>query len=90
MDYNKLTPEEESVFVNKATEVPFEGEYSNFYGDGAYICRRCNAPPFPSKSKLDSGCGWPSFDESLPNAIRRIPDPDGPRTEIECANCGVI
>ena len=70
MDYNKLTPEEEKAFVNKATEVPFEGEYSNFYGDGAYICQRRNTTPFPSKSKLDSGCGWPIFDENLSNAIK--------------------
>jgi peptide-methionine (R)-S-oxide reductase len=45
-------------------------------------------PLFSSKSKFDAGCGWPSFDESFPNAIKRIPDPDGIRTEIECANCG--
>ena len=43
---------------------------------------------FSSKSKFDAGCGWPSFDESYPNAIKRVPDPDGVRTEIECANCG--
>ena len=43
---------------------------------------------FSSKSKFHSGCGWPSFDETLPNAIRRIPDPDGVRIEIECKNCG--
>ena len=87
MDYNKLTPEEEKDIVNKATEVPFHGEYDNFYGDGTFVCRRCNAPLFPSKSKFDSGCGWPSFDENLSNAIKRIADPDGMRTEIECTNC---
>ena len=87
MDYNKLTPEEEKAFVNKATEVPFEGEYSNFYGDGAYICQRRNTTPFPSKSKLDSGCGWPIFDENLSNAIKRTADFDGLRTEIQCTNC---
>ena len=38
--------------------------------------------------KFDAGCGWPSFDESYPNAIKRVPDPDGIRTEIQCANCG--
>ena len=88
MSYNKLTPQEETVIINKATERPFTGEYDNFYADGTFICRRCNAPLFSSKSKFDAGCGWPSFDESYPNAIKRIPDPDGIRTEIECTNCG--
>jgi peptide-methionine (R)-S-oxide reductase len=88
MNYNKLTPEQEKVIVHKSTEYPFTGEYDNFYEDGTFICRRCNAPLFSSKSKFDAGCGWPSFDENFPNAIKRVPDPDGIRTEIECANCG--
>jgi peptide-methionine (R)-S-oxide reductase len=88
MNYNRLTSHEEKVIVNKATEAPFTGEYDNFYQDGTFICRRCNAPLFSSKSKFDASCGWPSFDESYPNAIKRVPDPDGVRTEIECANCG--
>jgi len=88
MDYNRLTPQEEKVIINKATEAPFTGEYDNFYQGGTFVCRRCNAPLFSSKSKFDAGCGWPSFDESYPNAIKRVPDPDGVRTEIECANCG--
>jgi peptide-methionine (R)-S-oxide reductase len=87
MSYNELTPEQEMVIVCKATEVPFTGEYDNFYQDGIFICRRCNSPLFSSKSKFNSGCGWPSFDESFPDAIKRIPDPDGIRTEIECSNC---
>lgn len=87
MNYNKLTPDEESVVVDKVTEPPFTGEYDNFYEDGTFICRRCNMPLFSSKSKFDSGCGWPSFDEYFPNAIKRVPDTDGIRTEIECSNC---
>ena len=88
MNYNKLTPEQQRVIENKATEAPFIGEYDNFYEDGTFICRKCNAPLFSSKSKFDAGCGWPSFDENLPNAIKRIADPNGIRTEIECTNCG--
>ena len=65
MNYNKLNSQEERVIVDKATEPPFSGEYDNFYADGTFICRRCNAPLFSSKSKFDSGCGWPSFDENL-------------------------
>lgn len=84
---NSLTPEEERIIVGKGTEFPFSGEYDNFYVDGTFLCRRCNAPLFSSKSKFDAGCGWPSFDEDYPNAIKRVPDADGRRTEIQCANC---
>ena len=87
MKYNKLTSQEEKVIVYKGTEPPFTGEYDHFNNEGTFICRRCNAPLFSSKSKFDAGCGWPSFDDSLPNAIKREPDPDGIRVEIECANC---
>jgi peptide-methionine (R)-S-oxide reductase len=85
---NKLTPQEERVIVHKGTEYPFTGEYDEFFEDGTYICRRCNAPLYESKSKFHSGCGWPAFDDEVAGAVRRLPDPDGMRTEIECANCG--
>jgi peptide-methionine (R)-S-oxide reductase len=88
MSYNNLTPEQENVIVHKATEAPFSGEYDNFFEEGTYICRKCNAPLFTSQNKFNSGCGWPRFDGSFPRALKRVPDPDGIRTEIECANCG--
>lgn len=88
MKYNTLTREQERIIIHKATEPPFTGEYDDFYEDGTFICRRCNAPLFSSESKFNAGCGWPSFDETLPNALTRIPDPDGVRIEIECTNCG--
>lgn len=88
MSYNKLTPEEEKIIVHKGTEVPFIGEYDNFFQEGTFICKRCNAPLFSSKSKFDAGCGWPAFDDILTGAVHRVPDPDGIRTEIECATCG--
>ena len=86
-DFNSLTPEEKEIIESKGTETPFSGEYDSFYKDGTYICRRCNNPLFPSKSKFDAGCGWPSFDENFPHAVIRLPDADGHRTELECANC---
>ena len=86
--YNKLTPEEEAVIVNKSTEAPFTGEYDTMFDAGTYICRRCNAPLYNSTSKFHSGCGWPSFDQEIPGAVKRIPDPDGMRIEIICNNCG--
>ena len=88
VSYNKLTPEEEKVIVHKGTEAPFIGEYDNFFEEGTFICKRCNAPLFSSKSKFDAGCGWPAFDDNLAGAVHRVPDPDGIRTEIECATCG--
>lgn len=88
MQLNKLTEEERDVIINKGTEHPFTGEYDDFYKDGVFICRQCNAPLFSSKSKFDAHCGWPAFDENFPNAVKRLPDEDGMRTEIQCANCG--
>ena len=87
MTFNKITTEEAEVILDKGTEPPFSGEYNNYYKDGVYICRRCNAPLFSSKSKFDAGCGWPAFDENFQNAVLRIEDSDGIRTEIQCANC---
>jgi methionine-R-sulfoxide reductase len=88
MNFNKLTPEEESVIVNKQTERPFAGEYDDFYQEGIYTCRRCGAELYTSDSKFHSGCGWPSFDQELIGAVKKIPDSDGTRTEVICSNCG--
>lgn len=88
MKYNNLTSEEKGIIEYKGTETPYTGKYDNFYEDGTFICRKCNTPLFSSKSKFDAGCGWPAFDENFPNAVKRYTDPDGIRTEIECANCG--
>ena len=88
MSYNKLTSREEDIIEDKGTEAPFSGEYDDFYEDGVYICRRCNAPLFSAEAKFDAGCGWPAFDEDYPDAVRQVQDADGDRTEIQCENCG--
>jgi peptide-methionine (R)-S-oxide reductase len=88
MEYNILTPEEERVILHKGTEYPGTGKLLNNKQKGTYVCRQCNAPLYRSEDKFDSHCGWPSFDDEIKGAVRRISDPDGMRTEIVCANCG--
>lgn len=85
---NPLTAQEASVIVDRGTEPPFSGEYDDFFQEGTYLCRRCDAPLYVSDAKFNSGCGWPSFDQEIAGAVRRLRDPDGRRVEIECAACG--
>ena len=87
-NYNKLNDEEKYIIEYKGTERPFTGEYDNFYEDGSYSCRRCNAELYRSVDKFDAHCGWPAFDKEVDGAVKHLPDPDGHRIEVECANCG--
>ncbi len=84
----ELTEEEKEVILHKKTEMPFSGKYNEFFKEGTYVCKQCGNPLFPSAAKFRAGCGWPSFDEHFPGAVRRVPDPNGFRTEIICAKCG--
>ena len=88
MQLNKLSAEEERVIVRKGTERPFSGEYEELFEPGTYVCKRCDAPLYMSENKFDASCGWPSFDDEIKGAVKRLPDADGERVEIECANCG--
>lgn len=88
MEYNKLTSEEERVIEHKGTEPAFSGEYDKHFKDGGYYCKRCDAKLFNSEDKFDAHCGWPSFDQEIPGAVKRLLDPDGMRTEIQCNKCG--
>ena len=88
MKLNDLTAEERHVIESRGTERPFTGEYDDFYASGTYICRRCNAELYRSDAKFDAHCGWPAFDDEIAGAVKRLPDPDGQRVEIECAACG--
>jgi methionine-R-sulfoxide reductase len=87
MQFNKLTPDEERVIIYKGTERPFTGELLNNKKPGVYTCKRCDAVLYRSDDKFDSHCGWPSFDDEVKGAVKRIPDKDGMRTEIVCAKC---
>lgn len=84
---NVLTPEEEKIIVYKNTEMPFSGKYDDYFREGTYVCRRCSTPLYVSTAKFNSGCGWPSFDQEIEGRVRRVPDPDGTRTEIVCEAC---
>jgi methionine-R-sulfoxide reductase len=88
MKLNPLTPAEEHIIVRKGTEAPFVGEYTENFHYGTYVCRRCDTPLYTSDAKFHSDCGWPSFDQEIAGAVKRIPDPDGSRVEILCNMCG--
>jgi len=88
MVLNNLTEEELRVIEHKGTEAPYSGKYNDFYEDGVFTCKRCNAPLYNSSSKFSSGCGWPSFDDEISGAVEHTPDADGMRVEITCKACG--
>ncbi len=86
----QLTAEQFRVTRLKGTEPPYSGEYAHSHDDGIYHCVCCDHPLFASKTKFDSGTGWPSFWLPLTGAVRTQTDYDMlmARTEIMCDNCG--
>src|SRR5262245_1312305 len=87
----KLTPEQFYVTRQKGTEAPFTGKYWNHHEAGMYRCICCGAELFPSETKFDSGCGWPSFYAAANDKIvdTQIDKSHGMvREEIICHNCG--
>ena len=89
MKLRKLTPEEEEVIVRKGTEAPFTGEYDRELQARHIRLQKVRRETLQvARTSSTRRCGWPSFDHEIKGAVKRVPDPDGMRTEIECANCG--
>ncbi len=86
----KLSPEQFHVCWEKGTERPFTGALLHNRKTGVYQCVCCDAPLFTSSAKFDSGCGWPSFDKAIENAITNTKDTSHGmrRVEITCKGCG--
>ena len=79
-----------TVLREEGTERPFSSVLNNEKREGTFHCAGCNLPLFSSTAKFDSGTGWPSFWEPLPNAIETKTDFKliVPRTEYHCQRCG--
>lgn len=86
--WHELTDEEKRAMIDKGTELPFSGELLNENRAGVFVCRQCDTPLYRSEDKFDAHCGWPSFDDEIPGAVKRTLDADGVRTEITCMSCG--
>ncbi len=87
----QLTKVQFEVTRKKATELPFSGKYDNFFKKGTYRCIGCGNELFPSETKFDSSCGWPSFYEATSDEkIEKKPDRSYGmvRTEVLCSRCG--
>lgn len=86
----KLTSEQYDVLFNKATEVPFSGQYDSTFENGTYACAACGAVLFESGKKFDAHCGWPSFYDAIPGRVTFTDDSSMgmKRTEVTCSHCG--
>ena len=86
----ELDPMQYEVARHGATERAFSGKFWDHWADGSYHCICCGAKLFDSTTKFDAGCGWPSFSEAVPGAIKEITDTAHGmvRTETVCAQCG--
>ncbi len=85
--YHPLTQEERLILLERGTEPPFSGTYVEKQPPGVFVCKQCDLPLYLADGQFSSHCGWPSFDEALPGALHTLQDPDGVRTEIQCARC---
>jgi peptide-methionine (R)-S-oxide reductase len=87
----QLTPVQFNILREKGTERPFTGTYDKFYEEGTYYCAACGTELFTSKTKYNSGCGWPAFYEPSvdKNIVEKKDYSHGMvRIEVMCAKCG--
>ena len=85
----RLTPQQYLVLRQAGTEAPWTGELLDEHRSGTYLCAACGAQLFPSSTKFESHCGWPSFYEALPGAVNYFEDISHGmrRIEVRCASC---
>jgi peptide-methionine (R)-S-oxide reductase len=87
-----LTPEQYDVLRNKGTERAYTGKYWNNHANGTYVCAGCGLELFSSKTKFESGTGWPSFWDPIKKGAvdyeTDTSDPGEVRTEVLCSRCG--
>jgi peptide-methionine (R)-S-oxide reductase len=87
---NKLSNDEFEILRMCGTERPFSGKYNSFYEEGVYHCAACGAELFDSKTKFDSGSGWPSFYDVLKTSNVKLLEDTAhgmKRIEIRCNQC---
>ena len=85
----ELTDEQYRILRKKGTEMPHSGTYNLHFEKGTYCCAGCNEPLFESSTKFDAHCGWPSFDQAIPDRITYIRDysHNMNRIEVKCSKC---
>ncbi|HEU0065816.1 MAG TPA: peptide-methionine (R)-S-oxide reductase MsrB [Sphingomonas sp.] len=86
----RLTPAAYRVLRREGTETPFTSPLNTEHRAGTFACAGCAQPLFASKTKFDSGTGWPSFWAALPGAVATRTDRSlmMARTEVHCSRCG--
>ena len=85
-----LTPEEYRVTREGGTEAPYAGKYCSLFAPGIYLCVCCKTPLFSSKTKFDSGGGWPDFHDTITAGVIKYKNDynsDLKQVEVKCANC---
>ena len=85
-----LTEEQQSVLFEEGTELAGTSELNHEKREGSFYCANCSEKLFDSNTKYESGSGWPSFYESLPDVFETKTDHllGYPRTEYHCKKCG--